>query len=174
MIDKDPYFLSHIWQQTKLDRWILKKHGLKRLLWGSEACIVFSWVPFLFLCKRQYKPPKFLPFVFYNTEHLCWNLPTGDGGAPASTCGVVAGGPYFSFDSGLIFQPLQQLPHTQTLGYPSLPQWERAGFSHVSPPLVRQNVGEVKRGIWLLITTSTETSLIPGLTCRISIHIRCC
>lgn len=74
-------------------------------------------------------------------------MPTGGGGAPAGTRGVMVGGPYFSFDSGLIFQPLQQLPRSQTLGYLSSPQWERAGFSHVSPPLVRQNVGEVKHGI---------------------------
>lgn len=43
---------------------------------------------------------------------------------------------------GLIVQLAQQLYHTQPLGYPSSPQWGCSRFSHVSPPPVRQYVGE--------------------------------
>lgn len=149
MIEQDPFFFvfCYIWQQTKMDRWILTNMDLKSSSKEVKHALCFHESLFFYSCVKD---------------------------TPAGTCGIVVGGPSFLFDSGLIFQLLQQLPHTQTLGYPSLPQWECAGFSHVSPLLVRQNVGEVKRGIWLPVTTSIEMRLIPGLSCRISIQITCC
>lgn len=101
-------------------------------------------------------------------KHTCWHM---------WWCG---GGPYFSFDMGLIFQLVQQLFHNQTLGYPSSPQCECSGFSHVSPPHVRQNVGGSKSAIWLLVLMPGRDILVRRATfdlrvsSRISIKIMYC
>lgn len=74
-------------------------------------------------------------------RHTCWHM------------WWHGGGPYFSFDMGLIFQHVQQLffPHKHTPAYPSSPQWESSRFSRVSPPPVRKRVGETVPAVWLLV-----------------------
>lgn len=80
---------------------------------------------FFFLLFLVQKDSSGLP----NSSLLCFITPNicagvcqqGVGGAPAGTRGAMVGGPYFPFDSGLIFQLLQQLPRSQTLGYLSSP-----------------------------------------------------